>query len=394
MTDDLLTLRNLRVMVGERLLLKDISLSFPAVGFFVVMGPVGVGKSTLMSVFEGKRTADVVTTEADEATFYGQPLSKNNHPYVIRQATRSEQMARAVSTRTIRGQIAEALAQNPRMLCLDEPCAMVAHEEAMPILEQLKDEAQKRAIVMVTHNSEHARLFADWMVLLGSGQIIEAGSPDKMFNAPESNVTKQFLKTGGMAIPRPDAAARTLAPEFRGMPDLGTDTGDTADGPIIWIVRRSFAVATEAFSASNNAEMLEEMAHQGITVAVVNSETDTGLSTTLEAAGVRVIMTPHQPANKPKDIRKHLSMISHIQSEINQGHKVLVMGTDQAKTKMIAAIFLIQMGITVHDSLSILNTKVKGCPFSMNEEQFLWDLELVLDMESTSDSMTQKMYQA
>lgn len=388
MTYDLLTLENLRVHVGERLLLKNIHLQYESSGFYVVMGPVGVGKSTLMSVFEGKRTADIVRVSVESSTYNGQNLSDENHPVVIKQASRSEQMARAVSASTIRRQINDALAQNPKMLCLDEPCAMVAHEEAMPILEQLKAESKNRTIVMVTHNSEHARLFADWMVLLGGGEIVEQGTPEKMFNEPKSNVTKQFLKTGGMTIPRPDAAARTLAPEFRGVPDLGAEAPEGAKGPITWIVRRSFAVANEAFSASNNAEMLEELKRQGVSSVVVCSESDVGLSTTVENAGLRVAMTPRQPRNMPKDIRQNLALAMHIQSEIAQGHKVIVMGTDTAKTKTIAAIQLVQMGITVQDAISLLNGKVKGKPFTVNEEQFLWDLELVLDLESTVEPVS------
>lgn len=392
MTEELLTIKQLKVHVGERLLLQNINLSYAKTGFYVVMGQVGVGKSTLMSVFEGKRVADVVTLESDDATFNGRPLSKENHPVVIKQATRSEQVRRSVSASTIRRQIDEALALDPAMLCLDEPCAMVAHDEAMPILERLKEESERRAIVMVTHNSEHARLFADWMVLLGGGEVVEQNTPEVMFSKPASKITKQFLKTGGMTIPRPDAHARTLAPEFRGVPDLGEDSLDAKSGPITWIIRKSFAVANEAFSASNNAEMLEELKLQGVSVAVLCDFNTPALHDTLEAAGIRVIMTPHQPENAPKDIRENLALATHIQREIAQGHKVIALGTDPSRTKTLAAIQLVHMGITVQDAIKLLNSKIAGNAFTVPEEQFLWDLELVLDIDSTSDQGASPLY--
>lgn len=392
MTEELLTIKQLKVHVGERLLLQNINLSYAKTGFYVVMGQVGVGKSTLMSVFEGKRVADVVTLESDDATFNGRPLSKKNHPVVIKQATRSEQVRRSVSASTIRRQIDEALALDPAMLCLDEPCAMVAHDEAMPILERLKEESKRRAIVMVTHNSEHARLFADWMVLLGGGEVVEQNTPEVMFSKPASKITKQFLKTGGMTIPRPDAHARTLAPEFRGVPDLGEDSLDTKSGPIAWIVRKSFAVANEAFSASNNAEMLEELKLQGVSAAVLCDYNARSLRDTLEAAGIKVIVTPHQPENAPKDIRENLALAAHIQHEIAQGHKVIALGTDPSRTKTLAAIQLVHMGITVQDAVKLLNSKIAGNAFTVPEEQFLWDLELVLDIDSTSDQGASPLY--
>lgn len=392
MTDDLLTIKQLKVHVSGRLLLQNINISYARTGFYVVMGQVGVGKSTMMSVFEGKKVADAVTAKTDEATYRGRPLSRKNHPVVIKQATRSEQIRRSVSASTIRRQINEALAEDPAMLCLDEPCAMVAHEEAMPILEQLKEESKRRAIVMVTHNSEHARLFADWMVLLGGGEIVEQNTPEIMFKTPASKITKQFLKTGGMTIPRPDANARTLAPEFRGVPDLGEESMDGKGGPITWIIRKSFAVANEAFSASNNAEMLEELERQGVSAVVLCDTGNQPQYDMFEAAGIRIILTPHQPEDQPKDIRQNLATAAHIQNEISQGHKVVALSINPARTKTLAAIQLIHMGITVQDTVSLLNSKVDGGPFSVPDEQFLWDLELVLDIDSTTESPAASLY--
>lgn len=381
---DLLKVEQLEVHIETRLLLQNIDLTFAQTGFYVIMGPVGVGKSTLMSVFSGLRVDDVVKISFDSALFADQPLSNDNHPYVIKQATRSEQARRTVSSASIRKQINAALLSEPKMLCLDEPCATVAHDEAMPILQHLKDESKHRAIVMVTHNSEHARLFADWVVLLGGGRVVEQNTTEQIFNTPKSKVTKQFLRTGSMAIPRPDANARSLAPEFRGVPDLGDDADEDATlGPICWIIRKSFAVAQDSILKQKPADIVAELKAQDISVVILCDNQGLKLRAPLEASGIRVILDLHKSQNSHEDIQKHLALATHIQTEMSQGHKVTTICDKPERSKILAAIQLVQMGITVGDAVTLLNGKIQGPQISVSDEQFLWNLELELDMDST-----------
>lgn len=384
MTGALLRIRNLAVQIRNRPLLRGIGLDFAATGFYVIMGPVGVGKSTLMSIFEGRRDDAVLSLQADLAEYGGRPLSRDNHPEIIKQATRSDQACRRITASLITGQIDTALSSDPRMLCLDEPCATVAHDEAMPILERLRDEAQRRAIVMVTHNSEHARLFADWMVLLGGGEIVEQNRPEQMFTNPQSAETKRFLRTGSMTIPRPDANARALAPEFRGVPDLGQD-GEAEDGPIAWFIRRSFAVADAGLAGRAPHEVARILADAGISIAVLDRGAAPALIEQLETSGIRAVPVPEPAPDEPHSLRASLALAAHLHAELAQGHKAACLFADPARARMVTAVQLIRMGLTVQDAISLLNGRIAEPAFTLSDEQFLWDLELVLDLEAVSD---------
>jgi ABC-type cobalamin/Fe3+-siderophores transport system ATPase subunit len=79
-----------------------------------------------------------------------------------------------------RVRIARALAQEPRLLVLDEPTASldVRHEmELFELVRALVDE-EHLAAVMVTHDVNLAARFADRIVLLADGSVAAAGTPD------------------------------------------------------------------------------------------------------------------------------------------------------------------------------------------------------------------------
>ncbi|MFS0785865.1 ABC transporter ATP-binding protein [Shouchella sp. 1P09AA] len=81
--------------------------------------------------------------------------------------------------------IAMALAQETDILLLDEPTTYLdlAHQlEVLQVLERLNQE-QKRTIVMVIHDLNHAARFADYMVSIRSGKIVKEGAPEDVMNA-------------------------------------------------------------------------------------------------------------------------------------------------------------------------------------------------------------------
>lgn len=384
MTNKTLIIENLQVCVDGGCLLKEIDLSYGETGFYIIMGPVGVGKSTLLSVFDGTSASGNVTFDANNIMYCGREVSESNKPVVIKQATREEQKLRLLTAKVIREKIDDALKHDPKMLCLDEPCATVSHEEAIPILELLKGESKKRVVLMVTHNSEHARLFADWMVLLGGGCIVEQNTPEVMFNTPNSTITESFLRTGSMALPRPDAKARTLAPEFRGMPDIGQDISDTTSGPLRWVVRNSFAVS-DVLSDNSPEDLVGALLNNGVNIVLSGLNENTDFVQKTRTSGVGIWSVAHLLDEQVRDVRECISMAEKVQNAIAYGHKVVVVCEKHNHSKMIAAIQLINMGITVEDAIALTNSKLGGQPVSIKDEQFLWDLELVLDMDSAPD---------
>ena len=62
------------------------------------------------------------------------------------------------------------------------------------VLNVIKDLANEdMTMVVVTHEMGFAKDVADKVVFMDEGIILEEGSPDKIFNNPENERTKQFL---------------------------------------------------------------------------------------------------------------------------------------------------------------------------------------------------------
>jgi iron complex transport system ATP-binding protein len=80
--------------------------------------------------------------------------------------------------------IAMALAQETELLFLDEPTTYLdmAHQfEVLELLERLNRE-QKRTIVMVLHDLNHASRYAQRMIAIKQGRVLYEGSPEEVMN--------------------------------------------------------------------------------------------------------------------------------------------------------------------------------------------------------------------
>ncbi|MFF4753151.1 ectoine/hydroxyectoine ABC transporter ATP-binding protein EhuA [Streptomyces sp. NPDC002514] len=91
--------------------------------------------------------------------------------------------------------IARALAMRPQVLLLDEVTSALDPELVAGVLDLLRDIARSTDITMlcVTHEMGFARDISDQVLMFDSGRIIEAGTPEKIFSAPEQDRTREFL---------------------------------------------------------------------------------------------------------------------------------------------------------------------------------------------------------
>ncbi len=90
--------------------------------------------------------------------------------------------------------LARAMAHEPALLLLDEPTSALDPEmkaEVLDLVEELCQGGQR--IILSTHEMGFARSSADAVVFLGGGRIIEAGSPEELFDHPRSETVKAFL---------------------------------------------------------------------------------------------------------------------------------------------------------------------------------------------------------
>ena len=90
--------------------------------------------------------------------------------------------------------IARALAMNPKVMLFDEPTSALDPElvnDVLKVIKELADEGM--TMVIVTHEMRFARDVSNHTVFIHEGKIAEQGSPDEMFNQPQTEELKRFL---------------------------------------------------------------------------------------------------------------------------------------------------------------------------------------------------------
>ncbi len=91
--------------------------------------------------------------------------------------------------------IARALAMEPEAMLFDEPTSALDPElvnEVLLVMRQLADEG--RTMIVVTHEMGFAREVSDQVIFLHEGKIEEQGSPQQVFEQPESERFRQFIQ--------------------------------------------------------------------------------------------------------------------------------------------------------------------------------------------------------
>jgi len=91
--------------------------------------------------------------------------------------------------------IARALAMNPHVMLFDEPTSALDPEMIKEVLDVMLDLAKEgMTMLVVSHEMGFAKAAAHRVVFMDDGEIVEEGSPEKIFNNPEMERTKVFLE--------------------------------------------------------------------------------------------------------------------------------------------------------------------------------------------------------
>ncbi len=95
-----------------------------------------------------------------------------------------------------RAAIARALAMNPDVMLFDEPTSSLDPELVGEVLKVMKSLAEEgRTMIIVTHEMGFAKEVSTKTIFLDQGRIEEQGTPNDLFNNPQSSRLKQFLAT-------------------------------------------------------------------------------------------------------------------------------------------------------------------------------------------------------
>ena len=224
-----LAVDSLRYEVGEKRLIDSLSLGIDCPGISVVMGANGAGKSLLLRLVHGLLEASAGSIRwhgrpPDEATRRRQALVfqkpvlmrrsvaanidfvlkprggdyREKRDRLLRQAglyAQRQQPARLLSGgEQQKLALARALATEPEVLLLDEPCASIDSASTLQI-ENLLEQSRERGvkIILVTHDIGQARRLADDLVFMHAGRVLEHRAAGAFFENPSSAEAKAYL---------------------------------------------------------------------------------------------------------------------------------------------------------------------------------------------------------
>jgi phosphate transport system ATP-binding protein len=227
--------------------LKDVSMPIYAQSVTALFGPSGCGKSTLIRIFnrifqlyEGQRTEGEVLLDGDnilaehqdaallrarvgmvfqtpapfpmsiyENVAFGIGLYRTlprseldaDVELALRRAALWDEVKDHLSQNGLAlsgGQqqrlcIARAIAIQPEVLLLDEPCSAIDPISSAQIEETVAELKKDHTIVIVTHNLQQAARVSDFAGFMYLGQLVEFGSARQMFLTPKDPRTQHFV---------------------------------------------------------------------------------------------------------------------------------------------------------------------------------------------------------
>ena len=242
MSDMVISLSNVTKYFGTFEVLKGVCLNVSAGETLVICGPSGSGKSTLLRCMNGLEPYDKgeisvlglpvgddmsqLTKVRKKVGMVFQNFNLFSHLSVLENCVLPQMRSLGISQfeaqREAQSQLsrmhldihaekfpdqlsggqqqrvamARALCMKPEIMLFDEPTSALDPEMVSEVLDVMQNLAsRKMTIVCVTHEMGFARNVADRVALMYRGSIIEQGTPNKIFNAPEHSVTQDFMKS-------------------------------------------------------------------------------------------------------------------------------------------------------------------------------------------------------
>lgn len=171
--------------------------------------------------------------------------------------------------------IALALACQPRVLIADEPTTGLDVTTQKAILDLVRDLVRDRGMSMalITHDLGLAAEYCDRIVVMRSGEVVEANETEALFAGPRYPYTRALIR----ATPRRGAVLRSLLPEGdpRRNAPASIPVADKSGAPLLSVrgLVKSFPAASKGFSFfGGGAETQETRAVDGVSFDIRHGE--------------------------------------------------------------------------------------------------------------------------
>ncbi|HMQ46469.1 MAG TPA: phosphate ABC transporter ATP-binding protein PstB [Saprospiraceae bacterium] len=89
--------------------------------------------------------------------------------------------------------IARAIAVEPEVLLMDEPCSALDPISTSKIEALMLRLKEQYCIVIVTHNMQQAQRVADYTAFMYLGELVEFGETAQIFNEPQMELTRNYV---------------------------------------------------------------------------------------------------------------------------------------------------------------------------------------------------------
>ena len=89
--------------------------------------------------------------------------------------------------------IARAIATEPEVILMDEPCSALDPIATAHIEELIAELEQKFTIVIITHSMQQAERVSTHTAFFHLGRIIESGTTEEIFGSPANQKTKDYI---------------------------------------------------------------------------------------------------------------------------------------------------------------------------------------------------------
>jgi len=244
-------LRNLHKTFGNYTAVRDTTLDLQDGRFVVLLGPSGCGKTTTLRMIAGLEYPDSGRIEVDGAdvtyrrprerdiamvfqlfALYGHMNVRENLEFPLKNEKvptpeirrRIDEVARILRIESIlearigalsggdrqRVALGRAIVRQPKAFLMDEPLGTLDAEfrELMCIELRRLHERLRTTTVFVTHDQNEAMALADHVVVMDRGDVLQADTPDGVYNFPQRMFVAGFIGRPAMNfVPLDDSVA-------------------------------------------------------------------------------------------------------------------------------------------------------------------------------------------